>query len=437
MDRQLLIENPFRPGAGHLPPVLGGRKGELDFFRRTLRQKVITENILITGLRGFGKTVLVEHLRSAAEDQFWLWAGVDLSESSSLTEERLALRIITDVAAALARAAEAERLSHSALQQARAAQADETTLDHAEVFEHLKAIYERAPGLPSDKLKAAISKALSIIAKSKLSGLILVYDEAQCLADHAETNQFPMSMLIETVAALQKSDGVAPCLLVLSGLPGVRDSLTATRTYTERMFRVLELDRLTRTETATAIVEPVVHLSPPLHPSKGTLAKAIELSGGYPYLIQFFGKELVDGLLVNGGVLSEDNFPDPDVIERLDAGLFGARWSKTTEKQREFLRIVAMRPNHDLNDFSASEIAHVSDFTNGQASQMLHALTDKGLVYRSRHGRYAFTVPMSEKMILTRMQSQDELEQSWLADVRVEVEHEIKIAEKKRWRWFR
>ncbi len=436
MDRQLLIENPFRPGAGHQPPVLGGRQDELEFFRRSLRQKVITENVLITGLRGFGKTVLMEHLKSAAREHYWLWAGVDLSESSSLTEERLALRILTDVASALARTAQSEESDR-----ANSAAGNELAISqnekHAEVFDQLKSVYERAPGLPSDKLKAALSTALSIVAKSRMSGLAFMYDEAQCLSDHAEDDQFPMSMLIETIAALQKQDGVAPCILVLSGLPSVHDALTETRTYTERMFRVLRLERLTRTETASAIVSPLSKLSPPLHPSKGVIAKAIDLSGGYPYLIQFFGKELVDGLLKNGGFLSEQDFPEPDVIDRLDAGLFGARWNKTTDKQREFLRFVAMRPNDDLPDFSASEISHISHFTNGQASQLLHALTDKGLVYRSRHGRYAFTVPMSEKMILGRMQSADELEQSWIADVCNESEQSVKSRKKKGWGWFR
>ncbi len=436
MERQSMIENPFRPGAGHLPPVLGGRQDELDFFRRTLRQKVITENVLIVGLRGFGKTVLVEHLRSTADEQYWLWAGVDLSESSSLTEERLALRILTDVAASLARSISIERRDRPAMQPTAVDRSVESTMDHAEVFDLLKGIYERAPGLPSDKLKAALSTALAMIAKSKMSGLVLVYDEAQCLSDHAEDSQFPMSMLIETVASLQKSDGIAPIMLVLSGLPSVHDALITTRTYTERMFRVLRLERLTRTETATAIIKPLTKLSPPLHPSKQVIAKAIELSGGYPYLIQFFGKELVDGLLKNGGVLSDDRFPEDDVVERLDAGLFGARWNRTTERQRQFLRVVALRPADEAKDFSAGEIAHISNFTNSQASQMLHALTEKGLVYRSRHGRYAFTVPMSEKMILNRMQTQDELEQSWLADVSDASEQFLKTAKKRRWRWF-
>lgn len=436
VDRQVIVENPYRPGAGHVPPVLGGRENELDFFRRSLRQKFITENVLVTGLRGFGKTVLVEHLKLIALDQYWVWAGADLSESSSLTEERLALRILTDVASALGRSVAEGGIKAQTLTDVIEIADSEATSEVA-IFEGLSNVYRRKPGLPSDKLQAALTIALSVIAQSKLSGLVLMYDEAQCMSDHAESNEFPLSMFIETIATLQKSDATAPCMLVLSGLPGVHDALTATRTYTERMFRVLKLERLSRSDTDAALTGPLERLSPPLQPSRVLIDKAIDLSGGYPYLIQFFGKELVDQLVREGGSLQEDKFPSEDALARLDAGLFGARWNKTTEAQRDFLKVLATRPMEEGSDFSANDIAGISLYTNSQASSMLHALSDRGLVYRSRHGRYAFTVPMSEAMILGRLQSEEELERSWIDDIASELEAAKEERPRKRWRWFR
>ena len=310
-------------------------------------------------------------------------------------------------------------------------------LSEVVIFEGLSDIYQRKPGLPSDKLQAALAVALSVIANSKLSGLVLMYDEAQCMSDHAETNEYPLSMFIETVATLQKNEVAAPCMLVLSGLPGVHDALTATRTYTERMFRVLKLGRLNRADTESALHEPLDRLSPPLLPSQALIDKAIDLSGGYPYLIQFFGKELVDQLVKEGGILPEDQFPSDDALARLDAGLFGARWNKTSEAQRDFLKVLATRPTEDATDFSANDIAKISLFTNSQASTMLHALAERGLVYRSRHGRYAFTVPMSESMILGRLQSEEELERSWIDDIESELQAAKDERPRKRWRWFR
>lgn len=421
MDRRKLIENPYRPGAGHPPPYLAGRMNEQDFFRRLLRQGFTTQNILVTGLRGFGKTVLLDQLRRLAEADGWLWVGNDLSESSSLSEERLALRILTDLARAFS-----DRMSQVAVKSTDKL-SELNANAGAMTFDALKAHYERSPGLPSDKLKAVFQRAGAVINRAQLAGLVIAYDEAQCLSDHAERNEFPMSMLIETVASLQRQDGSTPCLLVLSGLPQVFEQLTETRTYTERMFHVMTLDRLSRQDSNLAIRSPLSKLSPPLHATEGVIEKAVDLSGGYPFLIQFFGKELVDGLMNNGGVLHEDQFPDPACMERLDAGLFAARWNKTTDRQREFLRLIASRG--ESLDFSAQEIsarsASDAQMTNAQCSQALQALVDRGILYRTRHGRYAFTVPMSEAMILRRMQADDLIEQSWVSAPRSPVDGDL------------
>jgi len=78
--------NPFRPGAGHTPPYLAGRKGQSEEFRRLLKQDVILENMVLTGLRGVGKTVLLDTFRPEAIQAGWGWVGDDMSKSSSLTK---------------------------------------------------------------------------------------------------------------------------------------------------------------------------------------------------------------------------------------------------------------------------------------------------------------------------------------------------------------
>ncbi len=225
MDRRKLLENPYRPGAGHTPPHLAGRTGEIDYFLRLLRQGFASENILITGLRGVGKTVLLDQMRSIAQQEGWLWIGNDLSKSSSLSEDRLALRIITDLSEAFSRVLAGENIGSGppnangqARDQARE-QSEQDAMPYA--FDALRAMYERSPGLPSDKLRSIISRLGSLVKRARVSGLIFAYDEAQCLSDHAARDEYPMSVLIETVAALQRKDSVAPCLLVLSGLPQV------------------------------------------------------------------------------------------------------------------------------------------------------------------------------------------------------------------------
>src|SRR5262245_49651678 len=106
-----LFPNPFRPGAGHRPPYLAGRSHETEEFKRLLRQDVILANLVLTGLRGVGKTVLLDTFKPLALDGGWLWAGGDLSESSSITEERIVLRFLTDLAVTTAAFQVAERAS--------------------------------------------------------------------------------------------------------------------------------------------------------------------------------------------------------------------------------------------------------------------------------------------------------------------------------------
>ena len=91
-----LFANPFRPGAGHRPPYLAGRREEKEEFRKLLRQTVITDNLVLTGLRGVGKTVLLEELKPMAVADGWLWVGTDLSESASISEVNLAQRLIAE-----------------------------------------------------------------------------------------------------------------------------------------------------------------------------------------------------------------------------------------------------------------------------------------------------------------------------------------------------
>src|SRR5437870_13498803 len=92
------FENPYRPGAGHPPPHLAGRERQQQEFDQLLTQRTILTNLVLTGLRGVGKTVLLDTFKPRAQDSGWLWVGNDLSESASVSERSLALRIIADLA---------------------------------------------------------------------------------------------------------------------------------------------------------------------------------------------------------------------------------------------------------------------------------------------------------------------------------------------------
>jgi Cdc6-like AAA superfamily ATPase len=193
--------NPFRPGAGQLPPTLAGRQKEIDLFtNEILTQAPVLKNLVITGLKGVGKTVLLDTIKPVALKSGWSWGGADLSESID-TEEKIALRIITDLAAAMPIKSIAQKSEYQ---------------NH---FLSLLQVYVGSPGLQNDKLKAVCEHAWELI-KSQAKGIVLAYDEAQNLNDGK--GERPLTLLLEVFQYLQKKQ--LPFILILTGLPNLYKS---------------------------------------------------------------------------------------------------------------------------------------------------------------------------------------------------------------------
>src|SRR5215204_6286877 len=144
------FSNPFRPGAGHQPPYLAGRKHEQREFEKLLDQEIILENPLLTGLRGVGKTVLLETFKPLAIQRGWIWVGTDLSESASVSEEALAIRLMADLSVATSALVTGAQESAGF-----AGEVEDVHLD----FPTLRRIFEATPGLIEDKLKAVLELA--------------------------------------------------------------------------------------------------------------------------------------------------------------------------------------------------------------------------------------------------------------------------------------
>ncbi|MBI5299124.1 MAG: AAA family ATPase [Deltaproteobacteria bacterium] len=385
--------NPFRPGAGHPPPYLAGREKEKIEFSRMLDQSPILSNLILTGLRGVGKTVLLETFKQFAIQKQWLWAGTDLSESSSVSEENIAIRILADLAPLVAGVVVGEKekrqigfLSASVKQSIH--------LD----FSILRRVYDQTPGLTSDKLKSVLNLVWSCLQESQCHGIVLAYDEAQNLGDQASDHQYPLSLLLDVFQSIQKKG--MPFFLVLTGLPTLFPKLIDARTFSERMFHVMTLGRLNENESGDAILKPIEQQNSPVRFSKAAVREIIKYSGGYPYFIQFLCREMFDSYLqqkasgeVHPGVTVSE------MVRKLDTDFFAGRWNRVTDRQRELLSIVSELPNCN-EEFSLQDIVEKSKgalgkpFSPSHVNQMLSKLTDNGLVYKNRHGRYSFAVPL-------------------------------------------
>jgi hypothetical protein len=392
-----IFDNPFRPGAGHRPPYLAGRTAEQDEMKRHLSQSVVTQNIILTGLRGVGKTVLLETFRPIALGVGWLWAGADLSESASVTEETLAIRILADIALVTSAfvVREQRQLDLGFVQTERIIR---QPLD----YNILQNMFTVTPGLVSDKLKAVLEFVWSVLPQARIKGVVFAYDEAQNLADHAHQNQYPLSLLLEVFQSLQRK-GI-PFLLVLTGLPTLFPKLVEARTYAERMFHIMFLKQLGREASREAIVKPIEDAGCPIKFIDDTVNSIIDLSGGYPYFIQYICKEVYDvwiAKIAGGEILT---VPTADIVRKLDTDFFQGRWSRVTDRQRELLRVIAALATCD-EEFTAQEIVSKSKeilekgFGASHVNQMLGSLAESGLVFKTRVGKYSLAVPLLSQFI--------------------------------------
>lgn len=397
------FKNPFRPGAGHMPPYLAGREPEIKEFQKLLEQEIILENLVLTGLRGVGKTVLLETFKPLAIQAGWFWVGTDLSESSSVSEESLAIRLLADLSIVTSNLVVSEEEVASMVLR-KQSEIFQSTLDYST----LEGVFRATPGLIEDKLKRVLETAWHFLKQTNKKGVIFAYDEAQNLADHAADKQYPLSLLLDTFQSIQKKE--IPFMLALTGLPTLFPKLVDARTFSERMFHVIQIDRLKETDSRKAIMEPIRKDACPVTFSDHSINNIVQESGGYPYFIQFLCREVYDIFIQQMNADGKTSSVDlHSVIRKLDADFFEGRWSKATDRQRDLLKIISTLDSADA-EFTVAEIVEVSQrsgvaaFSPSHVNQMLSKLCDSGLIYKNRFGKYSFAVPLMGQFIRRRFQ---------------------------------
>lgn len=399
-----VFTNPFSPGAGHSPPYLAGRENEKVEFVKLLKQEIIRQNLILTGLRGIGKTVLLQELKPLAVAHSWVWSGTDMSESASLTEDRIVIRLLADIALFTS----GLTISHERLHRLGVASARDYA-NRRLTHDTLTSAYAAVPGLPADKLKAVLELAWEATDRSGSPGVVFAYDEAQNLSDHAAANQYPLSLLLDVFQSIQRKG--ARFMLVLTGLPTLFPRLVESRTYSERMFHILFLKRLNEQDSRDAIVTPITKSGCPVKFSSSSVDHIVSLSGGYPYFIQFICREAYDVWVSQGPATP---IPTDAILSKLDSDFFAGRWSRATDRQRQLLMIIAMvLLDTGSDEFTVQEIVERSKeipdskaFSSSHVNQMLVSLGHAGLVYKDRHGKYLFAVPLLDQFILRQIEPQ-------------------------------
>jgi hypothetical protein len=378
------IQNPYAPGAGQRPPELAGRDDQLRQFDVVLERIARgrpERSMVLTGLRGVGKTVLLNAMRSAAVRAGW---------GTGKFEARPDQSVRRPIGAAL----------HMAVRE----------LAHPEpgpVLGALRAFVEReAPKgtKPTDRWQPGI--IAPIVTGRADSGDIeidlveLLVDiaglaadvgrgVALCVDEMQDLGPADVSGLCAAVHELGQQG--LPLVVVGAGLPHLPAVLSASKSYSERLFRYQLVDRLPRDAADLALVAPATDEGVAWDP--GALEEMYEVTGGYPYFVQAYGKAVWDTAPRTPITREDVVVGAPQAEAELAVGFFGSRYERATPGERDYLRAMADADADGLGSVATSEVARLLSRTPQSLSPARDSLLKKGLVYSGERGRVAFTVP--------------------------------------------
>lgn len=383
------IRNPYAPGAGQRPPELAGRDRELAQFEVTLERVGAgrpERSMVLSGLRGVGKTVLLNALRGQAVKRAWGTGKIEARPEQSV---RLPLAQAT----------------HAAVREVAHRHRDPDRVDA--VAGVLKAFALRTDlkdrkGIrwqPPTDVPAARGRADS--GDLELDLVELFTDVAELAGDLGvgiglfvdEMQDLAADELAAVCGAVHEiSQQGAPLLVVGAGLPHLPVALAASKSYAERLFRYVSVDRLPRDDADRALLRPAAEEG--VAYEQDALDELYRLTDGYPYFVQAYGKVTWDVAVGSPIRFSDVKEAAPEAEAELAVGFFGARYDRATPAERDYMRTMADL-GADLGDaqVSTADVARALGKRPQSLSPARDGLIKKGLVYSSERGSVAFTVP--------------------------------------------
>src|SRR5689334_5411400 len=345
------VRNPYAPGAGQRPPELAGRDRELQAFEVVLERVARgrpERSMVLTGLRGVGKTVLLNTLRSQAIGRLWGSGKIEARPDQSLRRP---------VAAAL----------HMAVRELAPHHRAPDRID--EFLGVLKAFGARS--VPSNaKLRDRWNPGIDVPAATGRADsgdieidLVELFTDAASVATDVgtgialfidEMQDVPADDVSALCAACHElSQTGAPLIVVGAGLPHLPALLSASKSYSERLFRYQRIDRLDRLAADQAFSAPA--LREDVDFESKALDTLYEASGGYPYFVQAYGKATWDHAPRSPITAADVRVAAPEAEAELAVGFFGSRYERATPAEREYMRTMAALSFDDSGPAAADD----------------------------------------------------------------------------------
>lgn len=377
------IRNPFSPGAGTPPPELVGRERILEqaeiLFGRTLVGRS-EKSLMLTGLRGVGKTVLLCRLEQMARRKGFLTIFTEAGENDRVGEFLIQglRKILLDLNLS-AKAKDKIRKALIALRNF----AGTLSLKIGDIGIGSEPI----PGLAdSGSLECDLTELLLLVAEAAQTqkrAIAIFIDEIQYFAK----DEF--SALIMAFHRIQQR--ALPMVLVGAGLPQLPALAGDLKSYSERLFSFPQIGALSRKDAQDAVVLPIKQAGEKIDPA--AVSRIFEKTQGYPYFIQEWGYhawlKTPDGKVISRSIVDAVN---KDVLQRLDESFFHVRYDRLTQGEKVFLRYMAEVSRGA--PLRMEDIVSVSKGKSGALAQVKKKLEDKGAIYAPRYGVFDFTVPL-------------------------------------------
>ena len=390
------ILNPYAPGAGSPPPELAGRSVVRERVRvciERLRHGRQTKSLMMVGLRGVGKTVLLDQMRNDAEKSGIHTIRIEAPENRSLPailapQLRLALLRLSRIEAAKAQATRGLR--------ALAGFASKLKLTYNDIEVGLD--YEPEPGLADNgDLEGdltALLEQVGMAAREAKTVLVIFIDELQYV---------PEAQMAALISALHRcAQSQLPVTVVGAGLPQLRGRMGEAKSYAERLFDFSDIGPLGKADATDAIVNPAAKEG--VHVRDDAVDLIVAKTKGYPYFLQEWGKHAWD-IAPQSPITREDVVSaSQEAIAALDESFFRVRFDRLTPVEKKYLRAMAeLGPGpHRSGDIADQLKRTVQSFGPTRSNLIL-----KGMIWSPTHGDTAFTVPLFDEFMKRIMTGED------------------------------
>ena len=381
------VLNPYSPGAGRLPAALVGRERQLAAWEIALKRVASgrdAQSVVLYGLRGVGKTVLLTRFARMARDEDWIVAQVEAKSGRSMRE--MVGEALHDNLVDLARPGVGTRV----LKALKTAVSFKASYDALGTWNFgLNLSDSPGGGANTGTFESDLGKLLrdlSGAAEEKNVGLAVLVDEAQDLPDD---ELIALCSIIH--AANQRQDRL---VLALAGLPSLPRKLAEAKSYAERLFSYHTVGELSDEDAEAALVTPAQSEGAAWEPR--AVEHVVRASAGYPYFLQQYGQDAWNA--APGSPITQADARVGVAIGELalDTGFFRIRWDRATTAEKEYLRAMAVDGDHGSASGEVAARLHKKTTALGPVRANL---INKGLVYSPDHGIVAYTVPAMAEFV--------------------------------------